>query len=246
MASNAVRFASGKYGKVLNYSALDGLTSYTVEGWFRLNSAASGRKAGFMFGAGSGTDYRSYLEMGEAASNTGINFGHKYSTTSADGYKDSGVLVNDTWVHVAAVFVQTQVTKIYKDATEITYTLQNTPSGTYSDTNSVDAYLGAWLAGFSKAEFDGDVGCFRIWNVARTQTQLSDNKDYYLDPTQETGLILNCNFDEESGTTVDNDVASSNDMLLTGSPSWVTGPTLTAKSYGSTVRSSRLTTLGVS
>jgi len=232
MASNAVQFASGKYGKALNYAALDGLTSYTVEGWFKKNTSSSTRDALFMLALGTGTDYRAYLE--EEATHTGINFGHRYTGNSADGYKDAGVLVDDTWTHIAAVFIQTQKTKIYKNAVEITYTLQNTPSGTYYTTNSADVHIAGWPAGFSKPNFEGAIGCFRIWSVARSSTELSDNKDYYLDPSQETGLVFNCNFDEESGTTVDNDVTSSNDLLLTGSPSWTTGPTLTVKNYGGT------------
>lgn len=230
MANNAVQLASGKFGKILNYSALDGLTSYTVEVWLNKDPSDATRSAIYMIGTGSGTDYVGYLE--EETTHTGVNFGHRYTGTSADGYKDSGVFVDSTWVHLAAVFVQTQKTKVYKNGAEITYTLQQTPSGTYYSTNGVDAYLGAYLAGFSKPCYEGGYGCFRMWNVARTVTEIADNMNYYLDPAYETGLIVNCNFDEGTGTTVDNDVAGSNDCLLTGSPSWTTGPTLTNKSYG--------------
>jgi len=232
LANNAIQLGSGKYGKVSTYSALDGLTSYTVEGWFYLDSGATGRQATYMMGNGTGTDYRSYIEQGETGGITGVNFGHRYSSTSADGNKLTGLFDTNTWTHIAMVAVQTARTKIYKNGTEITYNIQNTPSGTYSNTNSCDVYHGAWLAGFSKGNFPGRVGCFRMWNVARSGTELADNKDYYLDPTEEIGLILNVNYDEETGTSSDNDVSGGNDMVFTGSPSWVGGPTLTAKSYG--------------
>lgn len=238
MATNAVDLdGSTQYGTVDYYSALGGLDgTATVEGWFEMDTSVGSSPQAFMLTDGG--NWVAYTQ-GEAT-NTGINFGWQYSGTNADGYNSSGIFVNGTWVHIAAVYTKDAKTKIYKNGTEISYTLQNTPTGTVVDSASPDkVWHGAWDSSFGGNKWKGGVGCFRIWNTARSQTEISDNKDYYLDPSQETGLILNCNYDEGSGTTVSNDAPSSNDMSLTGSPSWITGPTLSTKSYGAALPASR-------
>jgi len=235
MATNAVDLdGTSQYGTVANYAALNGLGgTVTVEGWFEMDTSVGTYPHAFMLMES--TNWVFYFE-GEN-SNTGCNFGWNYSGTNADGYKDTGIFVNGTFVHMAVVWSNGAAGKVYKNGTEISYTLQNTPSGTAVDSASPDAFwLGAWDSGFGGNKWKGGVACTRIWNVARSQTEISDNKDYYLDPAEETGLIANFNFDEGSGTTVGNDAASSNDMSLVATPSWMTGPTLTAKSYGGTLQ----------
>ena len=91
-------------------------------------------------------------------------------------------------------------------------------------------WLGIWTD-FSNW-WHGDIGGFvRVWNTARTQQQIQDNMTLLLDASKETGLIINCNFTEQSGASVDNQ-AGGNDLALTGSPAWVSGPATTNKSYG--------------
>lgn len=233
MATNAVTFnGSTQYGKISSiYSALQGLNgTATFEGWFKQDSSGSGAYSRF-FQIGDGTTFAFYVITENATPSTGINFGANYATTNADGYKDTGAFSNDAWFHIAAVFENGAQTKIYIDGTEISYTLRNTPSGAVHDTDSSDLFTIGVDDGETTNFWDGDIGCFRIWDVARTGAEISANKDYYLDPANETGLVLNCNVDEGSGTTLGNDVTGGTDVSLIGTPSWTTGPTLSTKTY---------------
>lgn len=71
--------------------------------------------------------------------------------------------------------------------------------------------------------FGGKMSDLRIWSVARTETQIQDNKDSRLTGS-ETGLIAYYKWDEGSGTTM-TDSAGSNDGTIYGA-SWVTEESL--------------------
>ena len=164
----------------------------------------------------------------------GANFGFHYDGgTNADGYTSGGVYLLSTWVHVAVVFTTGAVTRVYRDASEISYNLQNTPVGNPSTMDGCHFWLGIWTD-FSNY-WHGDIGGFvRVWSTARTQQQISDNKNLLLDASKESGLIINCNFTEGSGTTVANQASPGNDLALTGTPAWTSGPATSNKSYGTT------------
>lgn len=229
MASNAVTLnGSSQYAKVLNYAALDSLTNFTIEGWFKQH-ATGGNTYAKAFHLANATDEMARLTTENASPSSGTNFSVDYSGTNADGYKSSSVFDTGTWVHVALVSTAAGKTKIIKNGVEISYDLQQTPTGSQTSHTDDDLYIG--VSNVLDKHFKGDFACFRLWNVSRTAAEIAANMNYYLDPTKETGLVLNCNVDEESGTTIDNDVSGGNDASLTGSPSWTTGPTLAAKSY---------------
>ena len=229
MATNAVTFnGSTQYGKILNWSALDGLTDVTVEGWFNQDSSGGTSYARGVDIGNATIDFLA-LQTENATPSTGVNFRVVYSGTNADGYKPSGVFDTNTWVHVAIIGSHNNKAKIIKNGSEISYNLQQTPTGTIQDSTGMDVFWGC--SRVLGRLWKGKQACFRVWNVARTIAEISDNKDYYLDPNFETGLIVNCNVDEGSGSTITNDVSGGNNCILTGSPTWTTGPTLTQKVY---------------
>lgn len=227
MANNAIQLnGSTQYGKILNYAALDGLTDFTIESWYE--QAAGGQPYSVAVNI---SDFAAYSTENGTPSD-GVNFGVLYSgSPEADGFTSGGVFTVATKVHIAMVHNATEKrTRIYKNGVEIGYNLNQIGSGTILSPSGEDVFLGvnSALAGF----FTGNIGGFlRIWNTRRTPTQLLANKDYNLDSAKETGLIVNCKFLEGTGATIDNEVAGSNDLILSGSPSWVTGPTITQKYY---------------
>jgi hypothetical protein len=229
MATNAVALnGSSQYAKILNWAGLDALDTFTFEGWFYQDASGGTTYAGASE-MGDGTNFYYHLRTENATPSTGCNFSVDYTGTNADGYIGSGIFDTNTWVHVAIVGSENAKTKIYKNGVEASYNLQQTPSGTMGDSTGMDVYVGCRDS--VEKFFKGAFACFRLWNVARTATELADNKSLYLDPAYESGLLINCNVDEGSGTTLDNDVTGGNDASLFGSPSWTTGPTLTAKNY---------------
>jgi hypothetical protein len=235
MTNAIILDGSTQYGVSNNYAAINALTAGTMtwEAWF--NQSASG------------TPYMGAMNLYDGVSNgvadmetengtpsTGCNFAWNYSTTSADGYKSSGVFDTATWVHIAVAYTLNDVTHVYKNGTEISYTLQETPAGTPNSPSGMNLYLGAGF--LDSSSWLGNIGgFFRVWNYTRTQIQINANQALTLKSAQETGLIANFNFTEGSGTTIANEYSSGQIMNLIGSPAWTTGPTTTPQSYGGNI-----------
>ncbi len=77
----------------------------------------------------------------------------------------------------------------------------------------------------------GKLDEFRVWNVARTATQLADNYRRILQSAA-PGLVANYHFDEGSGTTAHDATANHHDALFATdngrpSPTWVESSDLT-------------------
>lgn len=241
MALNAIQFdGSTQYGTVNNYTLLNGLTSYTLEGWFYQHDASNTFAVATSLALSDGTAH--FYEMQrDNSGQAGINFSTIYSTTSADGFITSGPFTLDTWVYLAMVFNRDGAgvgsdakTHLYYGSPliEPSYNLQQTPSGTLQDSTNMLMYVAKDTSDTGAGLWNGNVGGFlRLWNYPRSVGQLATARGQTLISANEPGLIANFNFTEESGTTVANDVSGGNSISLTGSPTWVTGPTTTAKKY---------------
>ena len=73
--------------------------------------------------------------------------------------------------------------------------------------------------------FQGQVDEARIWNVARSATQILAQRDHYF--TSGTGLIARYGLDEGTGTSAASSVAGAPAGALTNGPTWTAGPPLT-------------------
>lgn len=227
--NNAVNFvaASSRYGKILNYAGLDSIGSYTIEYWFNSSGSNTNKPYVALQNGSTGLTISADGAGSETCNNNTV-----YSSSNAYIGKTSGWGVNGTWVHLAITHnASTKTMALYVDGLSSGSNFSATGSGTQNVATGADLYL---MANSGLASFgNGKVACLRIWNSVRTATQLLAYKDYYLDPSQETGLILNCNFIEGTGTTVANTVSGSNNMSLVNTPAWTTGPSLTVWDYGS-------------
>jgi hypothetical protein len=79
-------------------------------------------------------------------------------------------------------------------------------------TNSSSLYIGA-SSGFSGRLFDGKIDEVRIWNIARTETEIRDNMSFSIDGT-ELGLISYWQFNDGSGLSLSDGVSSNNGTLV--------------------------------
>jgi len=222
---NAVEFdGSTQYGILPNFTSLDGLTNYTMEGWFYQASDGVAYQTAMDIGD-EVPGYFSELKTDSGSPSTAANFYTAFDSQSADGYTSTAVFDTGTWVHVAQTFsTSDNKTRIYKNGTEASYTLQNTGASTQNSSNGLDFNI-AFDSPGSNPNWKGAIGGYiRVWNIARSQTQIDNNKNYILDPDSETGLIINLNFSEHQGTTLDNDASDGDDLTLYGTPSWGIGP----------------------
>jgi hypothetical protein len=229
MATNAISLnGTSQYARVDNYLDIDNLVdgTGTMELWFN-QDASSPSYSTFVFS----NAFLLWLETEAAVGSTGVNFGYQYSTTSASGYKDTGLWTNGNWVHIAGVFSNGQQTKVYINGSEISYTSQNTPSGTPT------SYDGKYIQiGLGDSFLLGKVGgFFRLWKDVRTGTEINDNKSLNLKAASEDNLIINIKFLEGSGTYSSNEASAGNDLDFYNTPSWTDGPTITEKSYPSVI-----------
>ncbi len=127
------------------------------------------------------------------------------------------------WVHVAGVYSATQhfcrlyVNGVLKD--------NKTANGTLVYSNSAFAIGNSF---YGNESFYGRIDEMRVWNVARTQQQLNDNKSKRLSGS-EPGLVGYWRFDEGSGQVVadasghgNNGTIGGNNQVAGDDPTWVT------------------------
>lgn len=238
MSNNALQLdGSTMYGTVNNYTAINKLTAYTIEGWFYQHDASTSFALAASIAKSDGS--ADFMEFQRDTTGAGFcNFGTVHATTNADGVSNSGPFTTDTWVYCAVVFNPAPFgdgkTHIYFGATptEVGYSLERTAAGAQQDPTGFNFYMGYDPHDAGSGKWLGNIGGFlRLWNVARTTAQLGKYYNLNLNSQSEINLILNLNFFEGAGTVVHNDYTSGNDMLLTGSPTWVTGPSVTPYVY---------------
>jgi hypothetical protein len=119
----------------------------------------------------------------------------------------------DNWIHIAATYDSVEGTaNIYLNGTPFLTTNTDAGgspiSGLIRD-SSEDLILGAVLANaYRQAEFTfGLMDEVRIWNYARTSSQITNDFNILISP-EENGLIGYYNFDEDLGSQYVNDLSS--------------------------------------
>ena len=127
-----------------------------------------------------------------------------------------------TWTHVAATYDGANL-KIFVNGVEENTVAFSDPLVVSND----EMKIGGGLV--SNAEyFPGDIGEVRLWNVARTESEISASYNEQL-TGDENGLLIYYMFNEGSGITAYNAAANNMyDGTLINNPSWTTGPVVNA------------------
>ncbi|MCK4641104.1 MAG: T9SS type A sorting domain-containing protein [Candidatus Marinimicrobia bacterium] len=118
----------------------------------------------------------------------------------------NAVIPTNTWTHVAITYNGSAL-KAYINGEEKN---SESYSGAISTTTN-SLLLGNRSAG--DRAFDGRIDEARIWNTARTQTEIQDNKNEVLNG-DESGLIAYYRFDNISGTALSDRTVNDNDGAL--------------------------------
>ncbi|MDX1535852.1 MAG: LamG-like jellyroll fold domain-containing protein, partial [Candidatus Spechtbacterales bacterium] len=159
---------------------------------------------------------------------TRIRFRLKTNGTTSTLIASSGPLSTNTWTHVAATYDGSQM-KLYKDGTLIG---SASKTGTLSTNNTVPVWIGANPD--SSNFWKGQVDDVRIWNTARTQTQIQNSMSSEL--SSQSGLFAYYKFNEGTGQTIGDSSGNSRNGTLgstsssdTSDPTWAsTAPDNTA------------------
>ena len=198
----------------------------TVETWARFD-AISGTQAIVDFAlndTGGETQAGNVLYQLALRSDGDLEYAHEYGNGD-----NSTALVFDTnliagqWYHIAMVRdVSAKLVKILVDGVVVgtaAYTT-NGPEGGDNATLIIGANGAGATLGTNK--LNGQMSDLRIWNVARSDEQIADNRDSVINGNQNGSLVLNYLFDEGSGSTVtDHSGTQSTAATVTGTAAWV-------------------------
>jgi len=216
-AGNALSFTNERqsYVSVPDSASLRLGNTFTIEVWFYQTGAKQTAYALInkeTAGQPDGYDLDTYDPAGS---------GHRLRLcASAPGCVSANTVYTlDQWHHAAVVDAIGAVT-LYLDG-------QPDGSGTIDpvSANALDLRIGAMTPGCSGAcgnvqYFDGTIDEVRIWNVARTASEITAWMNRPLTGTEE-GLVGYWRFDEGSGTTTADSSGHGNTGTLMNGPQWV-------------------------
>ncbi|MTJ48840.1 LamG-like jellyroll fold domain-containing protein [Dolichospermum sp. UHCC 0259] len=212
-------------GKINGHTALsfDGVDDYvslpasnlggaiTVEAWVYVDDAKRNYQRIIDFGNGAAKD--NILLAWEGT--TGKMTFHTFNGSTAKFITTSEVFPDKQWVHVTAVNDGKGKAEIYWNGElKASGTEQNAPLNVLR----TNQFIGKsnWD---QDALFKGQIGEVRIWNVARSQKDIQDNKDKTLNGN-ETGLVDYYKADEGSGITLIDSAVNKSNGTLQGGTSW--------------------------
>lgn len=188
-------------------------TSFTVEFWAKRANTGN-------------DDY--IVAQGTSTNNNGLHIGYRGSNQFTFAFFGNDLntpnnFTSTNWHHIAVTYDNTTGDRyIYVDGNQ------------EATDNSGSAFLGTgnlrightpWGGMFSSDPYEGSIDELRIWNTARTQTEIMDNMNECLTGT-EAGLISYYQFEEGTGTTASDQTANGNDATLTGNTDWTSGSTV--------------------
>ncbi|MCK4641080.1 MAG: T9SS type A sorting domain-containing protein, partial [Candidatus Marinimicrobia bacterium] len=171
-------------------------------------------------GAGdvNGDGYDDFLIGAHGDDDGGSSAGQTYLLlSSVDIAGTAAAISDDTWHHVAGTFdgsnVKIYVDGVLKDTEERTANIVST---------TADLNIGIFRDGVNK-EFKGKIDEVRIWNDARTETEIRTNMCKTL-AGNETGLVAYYKMTDGSGTSLTDNSTNSNTGTLTNmdDSDWVT------------------------
>ncbi len=130
----------------------------------------------------------------------------------------SPVMQTNSWYHVAGV-MDNGTLKIY-----INGNLAGSNASAAIAASTANLNIG-WSPGFTGRGFNGCIDELRIWNIARTQSEIATNDTVDL-PSTTPGLVAYYKFNQTSGTTTPNEMPTTNTLgtltNFTGNP-WFPG-----------------------
>ena len=170
-------------------------SNFTSELWFKTDS-----DSGTLIGAGSSADFwRVYLEDGYA------KFDFDTGGNASNPAISSEKVDDGEWHHIAAVRTANRSGSLYLDGNLVDTT-------SYTKNSSIDVSSDVYIGNFTDGNdyFDGEIDEVRVWNVARSETEIQDNLYSNLNG-DEDDLIAYYIFDDSNAFDV---TSNSNDGTL--------------------------------
>lgn len=196
-------------------------TSFTIEAWVRTtttagtqtivtlgyndsSSEAKPTNTSFSMTLISGGDLKIFWEYGELGSNE-------------EEYDDSYAISTNVWTHVCVTRDNSDnKVRFYKNGV-LTHTSNTTTDPNGGTSTNMNLRVGA--SQNNASNFNGDIAQLRIFNTARSDTDIANSYTTILSPST-GGLVADWRMDEGSGTQVTDSSDSDNDGTISGA-TWV-------------------------
>jgi len=178
-----------------------GNSAYTIEAWIKPDVMNSGGIVG----------WGNYGNLNQVNALRLYSGGVHHYWWNNDLTAEVGDLT-DGWHHVAATYDGT-VRKIYVDG--VVRAAANAVG--HNVTTTANFAIGRT---YGSEYFDGQIDEVRIWNIARTDTQIADYLNERL-AGDEPGLVLYTRFDDGGGAGVADDSPNHASLSLVGPPDWI-------------------------
>lgn len=165
------------------------------------------------------------VSQGTSNSNDGLHIGFRGSNQFTFAFfgndlNTTNTYTNNDWHHYAVTYDNTTGDRtIYIDG--IVEGTDNSASA-FTGTGTFRIGTTMWTAPFGSDAYEGNLDELRIWNTARSQTEINDNMKECLTGT-ETGLISYYQFEDGSGLTVTDETANGNDFSIYNNTEWSEG-----------------------
>tara|TARA_R100001510_G_C7655810_1_gene215219 strand:+ start:3076 stop:5892 length:2817 start_codon:yes stop_codon:yes gene_type:complete len=191
------------------------LTSFTLEAWIKpdVYSGSSGTQI-ILERSQDGSTAAKNTNWQIALRNNGLRCKYQYDTGSnvSNTVTTSAITANN-WHHVAVLRDDSnEEMRFYVDGVKIstvTTNVSNDPTGGTSGVVSIGANFE------ENNEFDGEIAHARVWNVARSDSQIAHYYNRTIDST-ESSLVGYWKLDEGTGSTVADSSSNSNSGTITG------------------------------
>lgn len=207
-----------------------GLSTFTIELWFRRDSAGTTTTTGtggvtavplMTKGRGEGDGSNVDMNYFLGISSTGVLAADFEDMATGLNHPVSGVtpIVTGVWHHAAVTYDGAKWQLFLNGKLETELVVGQSPRS-----DSIQhAGLGTAMtsAGATAGYFSGAIDEARIWNYARTQQQITDNMP--LEITIGTGLVARWGLNEGTGTNAGNSIIGGVNGTLTNGPTWVNG-----------------------
>lgn len=200
-------------------------SGFTAEAWIFPRSLGEGGLGRVLDKAGSFSNNGWFVTMEGSGSNTFFDFQVDYSGGGSQHLlviASAGFITLNAWQHIAVTWDgSTTATNVhmYVNGKEVSYSTQQNGIGTRIDDSSNSLLIGNRSNG--DRTFDGFIDELRVWNVARTSTEIQDNMQRQINPAT-SGLVGYWRMNENTDTTAFDETSNNNDGTITGSI-WVNG-----------------------
>jgi probable HAF family extracellular repeat protein len=235
-ANGALQFGSGTHYVTFLQAPGLGVTTFTIEAWFyqetggtTATTGAGGVDAiplitkGRGESDGSEVDMNFFLGINPTGNKLTVDFEDTTSSNNNHPFAHTGTINLNTWYHAAVTYDGDKL-RLYLNGNE---EVSASTGGRIPRWDSIQhAALATALnsSGTSSGLFKGKLDEVRVWNYARSQSQISANMNTEI--ASASGLIARWGLNEGTGTAVGDSSGYRVNGNFTGTPTWTTGPSL--------------------